>query len=332
MRSIERIVVDECLGRAPPILEQLRRRLENREVELVFLAVEHPGIPDVDILEKLLDARTALLTNDRVLHNHAISRGFRSFIPAPQDGLVEHRLPDVSARDNSLPASRGTIKESYVYRPGPAVQSILDCLIGFLSEKQLSQFRTKRRRIRAHFGSADNIAAAALTIGQQRTARGILGGYMLKLDARHGAKSLNPASESYFLDHAHDNEPLRATCWALVHLCWLQLQQYPITLYHLDRAALVRCAALLAQPDTARSPVERMAARLFGVIPEIKALECVKGRFFDRTNEKLNQLARFATNELVPADLRAMAATLSRSDAAAMSGRSQNQPEQLASR
>jgi hypothetical protein len=59
MRSIERIVVDECLGRAPPILEQLRRRLENREVELVFLAVEHPGIPDVDILEKLLDARTA---------------------------------------------------------------------------------------------------------------------------------------------------------------------------------------------------------------------------------------------------------------------------------
>ena len=75
-----------------------------------------------------------------------------------------------------------------------------------------------------------------------------------------------------------------------------------------------------------------MAARLFGVIPEIKALECVKGRFFDRTNEKLNQLARFATNELVPADLRAMAATLSRSDAAAMSGRSQNQPEQLVSR
>ena len=155
---------------------------------------------------------------------------------------------------------------------------------------------------------------------------------MLKLDARHGAKSLNPASESYFLDHAHDYEPLRATCWALVHLCWLQLQRYSITLYHLDRAALVRCAALIAQPDTAGSPVERMAVRLFGVIPEIKAMECVKGRFFDRTNEKLNQLARFATNELVPADPRAMAATLSGSDAAALSGRNQNQPEQSVSR
>jgi hypothetical protein len=37
----------------------------------------------------------------------------------------------------------------------------------------------------------------------------------------------------------------------------------------------------------------------------------VKGRFFDRAGEKLSQLARFDTNELVPVDLRAMAGALS---------------------
>jgi hypothetical protein len=52
-------------------------------------------------------------------------------------------------------------------------------------------------------------------------------------------KSLFPAGESYFLDRAGD-EPLLATCWALVHLFQLKLQSYPLTLYHLDGAALER--------------------------------------------------------------------------------------------
>jgi hypothetical protein len=41
------------------------------------------------------------------------------------------------------------------------------------------------------------------------------------------------------------------------------------------------------------------------------AVECTKGRFFDRANDKLSQLARFATNELVSVDVQAMAAALS---------------------
>ena len=312
MRRIERVIVDECVGQASEILEQLRCRLGNRPVELVFLAIEHPGIPDVDILDKLLDARTALLTKDRVLHNLAIGRGFRSFVHTPVSSLIDHRLAHVSAPDNWLPVSSGRIRDSYVHYSDPDAQSIVGSMVGFLSEHQLKQFRTKRRRIRAHFGSSSNIASIALTIGQRRTAHGVVGGYMLKVDARHGAKSLSPASESYFLDRADDNEPLRATCWALIHLFHLQLQSYPITLYHLDRAALVRCAALINDPDSVGNAIERMATRLFAAFSQVKAVECVKGRFFVRANEKLSQLARLETNELVLVDLRAMAAALSR--------------------
>ena len=137
----------------------------------------------------------------------------------------------------------------------------------------------------------------------------MVGGYMLKVDARHGAKSLFPASESYFLDRA-GNEPLQATCWALVHIFQLQLQSCPLTLYHLDGAALARCTALIDDRDAAATAVERMAARLLAAVSRPNVAECTKGRFFDRVSDKLSQLARFATNELVSFDLQAMASAL----------------------
>ena len=70
-----------------------------RPVKFVFLATEHPGIPDIEILDKLLDGRSALLTQDRVLHNLAIGRGFQSFVHTPESGLTDRRLVHVSASD-----------------------------------------------------------------------------------------------------------------------------------------------------------------------------------------------------------------------------------------
>jgi hypothetical protein len=74
MKLIERVVVDECLGQASALLEQLRCRLGDQPIKFVYLATEHPGIPDIEILDKLLDVRSVLLTRDRVLHNLAIGR------------------------------------------------------------------------------------------------------------------------------------------------------------------------------------------------------------------------------------------------------------------
>src|SRR5215472_18824000 len=80
MKRIERVVVDECIGQTSALPGQLRSRLGDQPIKFVFLATEHPGIPDIEILDKLLDARAPLLTQDRVLHNLAIGRGFRSFV------------------------------------------------------------------------------------------------------------------------------------------------------------------------------------------------------------------------------------------------------------
>jgi hypothetical protein len=312
---IERIVIDECFGPDSPLLAQLTGRLRGHPVELVFLAARHPGIPDVEILDKLLDGRTALLTRDRALHNLTIDRGFRSFVQSPDGSLTSRKLHEIATRDKSPPAARGGLRDSYVHERTRDAQVIAGSLAGFLSEHQLKQFRTKRRRIRAHFGSADNIAANALTIGQRRTPRGIVGGYVLKVDARHGGKSLSPASEGYFLDPSGGSEPLQAPVWALAHVLMLQLEQRPLTLFLCDSDVAKTCAALIAGRNTGRNSVERMAIRLLATAKQPQAQACVKGRFFDRLQAKLDELTAHHSNELVPIDLQAMADALELSNA-----------------
>ena len=148
MNRIERVVVDECVGQESPLVGQLCERLGERPVKFVFLATEHPGIPDIEILDKLLDVRSALLTQDRVLHNLALGRGFYS----PKSGLTDRRLVHVSASDKHLPVASGALRDSYRHQSNREARAITECLYSFLSAHQLKQFRTKRRRIRARFG------------------------------------------------------------------------------------------------------------------------------------------------------------------------------------
>src|SRR6266478_7821703 len=123
MNRIERVVVDECVGQESPLVGQLRQRLGEQPVKFVFLATEHPGIPDIEILDKLLDVRSALLTQDRGLHNLAIGRGFRSFVHTPESGLTDRRLVHVSAPDKHLPVASGALRDSYQHQSNPEAQA-----------------------------------------------------------------------------------------------------------------------------------------------------------------------------------------------------------------
>jgi hypothetical protein len=141
MNHIERVVVDEGVGPDSKLMAQFRDRLGSgeRQVVFVFLASEHPGIPDIEVLDELLDGRSVLLTQDRVLHNLAIGRGFRSMIKTSELGLTDRRLADVAALDRHLPVVRGTLRDSYAHQAGPETQAIAGCVSGFLSAQQLTQ-------------------------------------------------------------------------------------------------------------------------------------------------------------------------------------------------
>ena len=306
---IERIVIDECLALDDALLAHWAARLGDRLVELVPLASRHPGIPDIEILDKLLDAHTALVTRDRVLHNRAIARGLRSFAQTEDGGLTHRKLPGVADTDTRPPVA-GSLRDSYLPAPDSRAQAIAGCLAAFLSEHQLKRFRTRRRRIRAHFGSLDNIAATALTVGQIRTPEGIVGGYQLKVDARHGIRSLVPASESYFLDRSADGGPLQSVVWSLALLFLLQLQGRPLTLFLCDAAALGYCTELAAGRAIGDSPVPYAVGTLLRTIGGVRVQACAKGRFFDRMQARLRQLAHGRGNELVRIDVQAVAEAL----------------------
>src|SRR5262249_3075440 len=122
---IERIVVDECLGPGSALLAQLTQLIGKQPVEIVHVAARYPGIPDIELLNKVLDGRTALLTRDRVLHNLAIGRGLRSFIPGPTGSLSDRKMPGVSSKIKQLqPAPSGGLKESYLPERDDQAQAI----------------------------------------------------------------------------------------------------------------------------------------------------------------------------------------------------------------
>ena len=126
---------------------QLRQRLDGQPVKFVLLATEHPGIPDIEILDKLFGCT------------------FRAADAGPGAAQPRHRL--------RLPV--------FVHYAGirpdrpPSCACISAGQNTFLSPE-------------APCGTATSINGAPRA--------GYVGGYRLKVDARHGAKSLFLASES----------------------------------------------------------------------------------------------------------------------------------------
>src|SRR5687767_12415666 len=92
----KRIVVDEGLGPHSPLFQQLLRILDDHgNRKFLFLKDSHRGIPDIEILTKLLDESTLLLTTDRVLHNRALELGFASWTCDDSGKLTADKRPAI---------------------------------------------------------------------------------------------------------------------------------------------------------------------------------------------------------------------------------------------
>lgn len=111
-----RAVVDAGVGGNGELMRQAKSWLGSRAAEYCLLDEEHKGIPDVEILDKVLGAHTVLITKDRVLHNRALREGFQS-LTLDKNG----RLPRVGTTVHGGPALYRT---SFWYRAAErAVQS-----------------------------------------------------------------------------------------------------------------------------------------------------------------------------------------------------------------
>jgi hypothetical protein len=194
IRMQRKVVVDENAGPGSPVWEQFQRTLGDLSSDYLSITDKYPGIPDVEILDKLLSADTILLTGDRVLHCQAIERGFRSYTLNEQGQLTRRRLAGVVL--SPLPQSvHRELHSDYRYQ---STSDLPQRLKAELTEKQLKGYRTARRRIRSHFGSADAISQVSVTIGSKQTERGLLCGFVLQVAGHSGVAGLR-ASEGYCL-------------------------------------------------------------------------------------------------------------------------------------
>jgi uncharacterized protein YaiI (UPF0178 family) len=98
-----RIIVDANAGPGTPIWQELQRTAGLATAEYVLLSKLHRAIPDVEILGKLMQPGTVLVTADRVLHMRAIRRGFRSYTLNEQGQITRQPLAGVPAPE--LPRS-----------------------------------------------------------------------------------------------------------------------------------------------------------------------------------------------------------------------------------
>jgi hypothetical protein len=90
-----RVVVDAGVGRDSALLHQASDWLGERIGEMFWLDDAHHGIPDVEILDKVLGNDMVLVTRDCVLHNRAHKKGFLSLTLDRQGRLTQRPLPRI---------------------------------------------------------------------------------------------------------------------------------------------------------------------------------------------------------------------------------------------
>jgi hypothetical protein len=292
------VIVDEGIGESAPLWQQWQAWLGDRSAEIVWLATRYPAMPDVELLDKLLTPDTVLLTRDGVLHNRALAQGVRSFTLNAHGQLTRTPLPLASRRVRvPAPSVLPQLKASYQH----ALHPLTVALSANQPPRVLKAQRTRRRRIRSTFGSVDNIARVAWTIGARPHQGHLLCGYVMHVDGYRGLQGLR-ASEGYGLDRHLGPDPAQALVFALCEVFHLQLEAVPHAFFLLPQAAYDLARTLPAPPPTSPAPLHRSLQHLLQAIPHRQLAPCVKGRLYEQMQSKLAQLATSATNEIVAVD------------------------------
>ena len=296
-----RLLVDENAGPNTPVWQAFQKRFGGQPWECVFLSQAHRGIPDVEILDKLLTADAVLLTGDRVLHALALARGHRSYTLDAEGKLTSRPLPGVRPPAQTPKSVYAELQEDYRGAPRSCLSRSLK---RGLTESQLKGYRTARRRIRSHFGSAAAIAQASFTIGATPTPSGVLCGFVLRLAGNSGVKGLK-ATEGYCTGAAGEADEADEACpvlFAARELYLLQLERVRTELFVIPPRSLELTRRLLAPGPPPEAPLHAALQRLLGDLAAVSVSPCVKGFFHDGMTSKLDALARGRTNEVVRLD------------------------------
>ena len=220
------LVVDEGVPKkAVDIFDAFAKERKISYAEILYIKDTYSGIPDIKIVNHLLGDTTLFLTADRVAHNLVLKRGWRSYYLF--DGKInDAALPNIILREIAEVTHKDKLYEESFLQNSAIRNLVLPC-----SEKQLKSLRTKRRRIRNHFGGFDRLGEVAVTVSWDRFKDQTLFGFQIQASSRNSMPAIM-ASENYIIDVTpQELQNHTAICYALILLLRLSLQTLPVKIY-----------------------------------------------------------------------------------------------------
>lgn len=297
--SKKQIIIDESFPNNQ--VESLSKHLKRKNIKysnFYFISQKHPGMPDQQIIQLLLNKTTVLITMDRPLHNTVIKKGLKSFYfngdnfsLKPLKGVKPIKLPPQVKKDLQPKAQYAEQKTEIRHLVLPK------------AERNLKKLRTKRRRIRNYFGGIDNMDMAAVTVSFESFKSSMLIGIRIKISSNTGAKALD-ASESYISEEVKpENRAIIAMSYALILPIQLMLNHVKTIIYYDTRT--------FTEPDIFQSNGELnqyqfMYKKLLESFPKIEFQPSAKGFFIERLRRKLDDLSMFSSNEIVQGSISEM--------------------------
>ena len=168
------------------------------------------------------------------------------------------------------------------------------------SEQRLKKLRTKRRRIRSHFGGYENMSLVAITVSWRPWGPSILIGIKFRISANNGIKAID-VSESYICDKIlPEQRDIAAINYALITAIQLMIHGIKTDLYY--DSQVMDSATWQSQPDW-DNPQARLFAALSQHFPKIEYTPSSKGWFIERMREKLEDLCHGNSNEIIQGNI-----------------------------
>lgn len=289
------IVVDEAVSNE--IVDHFQKYLIKKgykNFEPLFIAKAHQGMPDGQILQHLLNGKTIFLTTDRPLHNKVLSQGLKSYY-VNKNTFISRKLKGIKNKNYALHKNDLNLKDSY-HLPKTVIRSILLPS----SEKGLKKLRTKRRRIRSHFGGQDHLDQVAITVSWEPFKSLTLFGIKFRISSNVGIKALD-ASESYIADKIEpENRSIIAINYALILSIQLMLHFVKTQVYY-DAPKIED--PLLDLQNEHQSPYLMLFTELQKNFDNIEFVPSTKGWFIERFRTKLVDLSKYKSNEIVAGNI-----------------------------
>jgi hypothetical protein len=291
-----KIIVDEAVS------EEAFNRFINTfksngydKLNVLFIANEHRGMPDNQILHHLIDEKTIFLTTDIVFHNKILSLNLKSYY-VNKKKFIARKLKGIKIKKNfSLNKNDLNIKNDY-FPPKTSIRSFLMPS----SEKLLKRLRTKRRRIRSHFGGQSHLDQVAVTVSWHSCNSSTILGVRYRISSNIGIKALD-ASESYIREKIlAENRDIVALNYALIISLQLMLHTIKTQIYF-DSPKIRNPLLFLKQKHM--NQFENLFTKLYSAFPSLEFIPSEKGFHIERLRKKLNSLSQNKSNEIVSGNI-----------------------------